>query len=125
MGGVHLAGAENGETMVNHYYFGDQITGALMIAWLIERLKRARWFPLVSADQQKLTRAFAVFCSALATAGIMTAKTWVPRSHSLIITISGLTLMNFSRFAWHWLCQHVYVEGVYRGLIKNQTGEKK
>jgi len=98
--------------------FGSQVIYAAVTAWVIERLKRASWFPVVTQQTERVNKVLAAVFAALGTVGILVAHTWEPTSHTLTITIAGLTAMNVVTFAWNFLGQYVLTKGAYHLAVK-------
>ncbi len=96
--------------------FGDQLVVAALGAWLIERLKHSKYFPLISTETEKLNKLFSGFVAALATAGILVTTTWDAGSHTFVFSVTNLTVGAVASFLWHWAGQYIYLKFAYKGI---------
>ena len=92
----------------------SSVTSSAVAVWLIEQLKRAKWFPLVQQRGTALmARSLSVFAAAAGTAGIQWQ--WTSTTHSLVVT--GLTLSAAMLFAWHVVQHFALQEWIYQSAI--------
>lgn len=104
-----------------HDPFGNQLVFAAIASWIIQLLKQSKWFPLITTETQSLNKLFAGFVAALGTAGILFTQSWDGSTHTLVITLSGLSAGNVLMFIWHWLGQYIYMKGAYKFFLKPST----
>lgn len=97
---------------------GDQLVIAVVAAWAIEQLKQSKYFPFITQETSKLNRAVAALLSALGTVGILVGHTWSPQTHTLTITISGLSLGSVLTFAWRTFGEYIYMKIFYHAALK-------
>lgn len=94
----------------------SQLTLSAVVVWLLEWLKGAGWFPLVSgASSERMKRLFGASVAALAAVGI----TYQYDPTAGVLVISGLTLSSVGHFAWVWLQNFVSQQLIYHGIVKN------
>lgn len=94
-----------------------QFTGAAMIVWIIQGLKNAGWFPHMTVDTVKVNR----FISALAALATASALHWNWDATTASLTISGLTVINVTHFAWAAAQQFVGQEMIYQLIYAPKT----
>ncbi len=105
--------------------FGSQVIYAAVTAWFIQRLKGSSWFPFITQGTENLNKFLAALFAALGTVGILVAHVWEPASHTLTISIAGLTVMNVAHFVWNFLGQYVLTTGAYHLAVKPMDAAKK
>lgn len=94
----------------------DQAIWALMVSLLIQYLKKAPWFGLLSDDSSSKVKSAVGFAAALLTAaGIHLAVSGsVFDGGGASITVTGLSVNAFKDVAWQWASQ----QGWYRAVVK-------
>lgn len=94
----------------------DQALWALMVSLLIQYLKKAPWFTLLSdASSSRLKSAVGFAAALLTAAGIHLAVSGsVFDGGGASITVTGLSLNAFKDVAWQWASQ----QGWYRAVVK-------
>lgn len=94
----------------------DQVIWALMVSLLIQYLKKAPWFTLLSDETSSRVKAFVGFAAALLTAaGIHFAVSGsIFDGGGASITVTGLSVNAFKDLAWQWAAQ----QGWYRAVVK-------
>lgn len=92
----------------------NQVLISAVGVWVLERLKRASWFPWVTAQSDRAQRWAAVLIALVATAGIQVTF----ESDAGVLTVTGLTLTNVAHFASRALKTFVFQELIYRSGVK-------
>lgn len=95
-----------------HSLATDQVVVSFIIVWILQRLKKASWFPWLSAEKTNVLRYVAVLASGLGALGIgfhFTAST-----HELVI--SGLSFGGILEGVTSWVRSHIFQEGIYSGF---------
>jgi hypothetical protein len=94
----------------------DQAIWALMVSLVIQYLKKAPWFGLLSdSSSSQLKSAVGFFAALLTAAGIHLAVSGsVFDGGGASITVTGLSLNAFKDVAWQWASQ----QGWYRAVVK-------
>lgn len=94
----------------------DQAIWALMVSLLMQYLKKAPWFTLLSDQTSSRTKSLVGFAAALLTAaGIHFAVSGsIFEGGGASITVTGLSLNAFKDLAWQWAAQ----QGWYRAVVK-------
>lgn len=88
----------------------SQVAVSTVIVVVMQWLKKASWFPLLTAQSKNVSRAVAALLSLLAGVGIH--MTWNHDAGTLVI--SGLTLASIIGLLGAWLKSHCVQEGLYR-----------
>ncbi len=98
-------------------HYTDQAIWALMIAFLIQWLKKAPWFGWITPETSARVKTQFGFLAALLTAaGIHFAVSGsVLDGSGASITVSGLSLNAVKDVAWQWASQQAW----YRMLVKD------
>jgi protein-S-isoprenylcysteine O-methyltransferase Ste14 len=89
---------------------GTQVAVAAIISFVVGQLKKASWFPWLTAETSKLNRIVAIVLSGLASVGVHFQ--WSAGTHSLLIT--GLSLATIGLGVWHWAVQAIYTHGWFK-----------
>jgi energy-converting hydrogenase Eha subunit E len=85
-------------------------TSSAIVVYLMQRLKRASWFPLVQENSAKLNRLFSVGAAAI---GAMSVEwVWDPSVRSLTIHLPTLWVALVG--LWHWLNHLAMQETIYQ-----------
>jgi hypothetical protein len=94
----------------------DQAIWALMVSLLIQYLKKAPWFTLLSDQTSQRVKSFVGFAAAFLTAaGIHFAVSGsIFDGGGASITVTGLSFNAFKDLAWQWAAQ----QGWYRAVVK-------
>jgi hypothetical protein len=94
----------------------DQAIWALMVSLLMQYLKKAPWFTLLSDRTSSRAKSLVGFCAALLTAaGIHFAVSGsIFDGGGASITVTGLSMNAFKDLAWQWAAQ----QGWYRAVVK-------
>ena len=92
----------------------SQITLGAIASWVLERLKSAKWFPLLTEESDKLVKVFAAaLTSFLAITGL--SYVYDPVAHTLLIQNFGLSAIGAA--AWHWVTQFIMQEAWYQNIF--------
>lgn len=98
-----------------------QFTSAAVFVWAMQRLKDAKWFPLLKHEGQIWQKRIASVSVALGVhLGI--SHVWNPGAdggHLLIITVPPLAVISVG--AWHWLGQYAMQETMYQSTVNKLT----
>jgi hypothetical protein len=98
-----------------------QFTSSAVVVYLMQKVKSAKWFPLVQNGRAMLNRVTSIVAAALVSIGISWSwtKDAATGTHTLIIMNIGLwtVLHGF----WHWLNQYALQETVYQATA-NKPG---
>lgn len=95
--------------------FTSQITLGAVFSWLLQVLKGASWFPILTQDSEKFVKVlFGMITSACAITGL--TYVFDPAAHTLVISNFSLALVGHA--AWQWLTQFVFQEGWYQLAYK-------
>jgi hypothetical protein len=110
----------NQENLIGEYMAADptgvQVTGAMIIVWFIQELKKSKYFPAVTIDTVKVNRVLGAIGALLTGAAIHWV--WDPVAHSLLIT--GITASAVASFTWSFLQQFVGQEMLYQFLYASK-----
>lgn len=93
-----------------------QVTAAAVTVWVLQKLKDAKWFPLLQHGQKSISRATSLIVSAFVSIGI--GYTWTKNpdgSHVLMLAIPTLPILAIG--TWHWLQQFAYNEIIYQSTV--------
>lgn len=90
-----------------------QFTSSAVVVYLMQKLKNAKWFPLIQEGKTLLNRSISIGSAAVIAVGVN--YTWNPQSRGLLITIPtlGVAAIGF----WHWLNQYALNEMLYRATV--------
>lgn len=94
-----------------------QITISAVMVYVLQALKKSKWFPLLQQQTTKLNRIAAVLVAGAAGIGIHT--TYDHATGVLIIT--NLTMMGIVTGIWVWLKSFAVQEIIYQGAV-NRPG---
>lgn len=99
----------------------SQLTVSTIIVWVIERLKGASWFPVLTVEStERFKRIIGAIFAGLAAVGV----TYSYDPNLGVLTIKGLTLTSIVGFLWAWLQNFIVQQGVYHGVVKKPNGAK-
>lgn len=99
----------------------SQLTLSAIIVWVIEHLKGASWFPVLTPEStEKFKRVVGAIVAGLAAVGV--SYQYDPTLG--VLTIKGLTIASIGNFAWTWMQNFVMQQGVYHGVMKKPNGGK-
>jgi hypothetical protein len=90
-----------------------QFTSSAVVVYLMQKLKNAKWFPLIQEGKTILNRSISVGSAALIALGVN--YTWNPQNRGLLITIPTLSVAAVG--FWHWLNQYALNEMLYRATV--------
>lgn len=93
-----------------------QFTSSAIVVFIINKLKAAKWFPLLQKDWTWMNRTFSIIAAFLVAQGIHWV--WTPDTRVLAITIP--TLWGFVTGVWHWINQYVSQEALHQ-ITKPKT----
>lgn len=96
-----------------------EFTSSAIVVFLMQRLKQAKWFPLLQAGKANVNRIFAVGAAALGAIGVNFV--WDSSSHSL--TITGLTLWGVAIMFWKWLNHYAIQETIYQATSNKSNSD--
>jgi hypothetical protein len=89
------------------------LTASAISVYLIQRLKSASWFKLLTPNTKYLNIAASLFAAAIAATGIH--YTFDPNAGTL--TITGLTIAGILTALWTWAKSFALNELIYQGTI--------
>lgn len=95
-----------------HSLATDQVVVSFIIVWLLQALKKASWFPWLTAEKTKLLKIIGVIASGLGAVGI--GFHFSADTHELII--SGLSFSGVLGGITSWIRSHIFQEGIYGGF---------
>ena len=85
-------------------------TSSAIVVYAMQRLKQAKWFPMVQADRARLNRLFSIGAAAI---GAMSVEwVWDPGVRSLTGHIPTLWVAIVG--LWHWLNHYAMQETIYQ-----------
>ncbi len=96
--------------------FANLLVANAVFAWLIQRLKNSTLFPWINAETEKLNHLVSALAATLLAAGIALTSDWDPQTHTFILTVSGLSLLNVLHFVWSALGNYVMQKGWFKVL---------
>jgi hypothetical protein len=86
----------------------------------MEWLKKANWFPWVSAQSDKANKIIAALLAAITAAGIH----YTYDASAATLTFTGISLAGMGHAVWHWLQSYAVQETVYRGAFHKSEPPK-
>lgn len=89
-------------------------TSAAIVVYAMNKLKTAKWFPLLQKDWTWINRGFSMFVAFAVSIGIhytWTADT-IGGGHTLTLQIPTLAVLGLS--IWHWLNQYAMQETLHQ-----------
>ena len=94
-----------------------QFTSSAVVVYLMQKVKTAKWFPLVQQGRATVNRIVSIVAAFLVAVGV--SWTWSldksTGTHTLVIT--GLSVYALLHGAWHWLNQFALQETVYQATV--------
>ena len=93
--------------------FVTQLTSSGITVFLMQKLKNAKWFPLLQHGSATMSRIFSAIAAAAVAVGIN--YTWNPQTRGLLITIPTVSALLLG--AWHWVNQFALNEMVYQTTV--------
>jgi hypothetical protein len=93
-------------------------TTSAVVVFVMQRLKSAKWFPLIEAGKTWLNRGISIGAAALGALAIN--YVWNPNSRTLVITVPTLAALGLA--AWHWLNHYAMQEVIYQSAVSKNTG---
>jgi hypothetical protein len=94
-----------------------QFTSSAVVVYLMQKVKTAKWFPLVQQGRATVNRMVSIVAAFLVAVGV--SWTWSldqsTGTHTLVIT--GLSVYALLHGAWHWLNQFALQETVYQATV--------
>lgn len=90
-------------------------TSSALAVWFIQKLKTSKYFPWLTAETARASRAASILIAALASAGLGMA--WTSSTHTLVI--SNLTWQVVGLGLWHFAQHFTTQEVVYRATVNN------
>ena len=103
----------------------QQVLSQVVMAWVvtqaIQRLKRWKDLPWMTARTDTVNRIVGIILAFFASLGIM--FTFDPEAGTLVV--SGLTLSTVLAGVWTWVQQVVLQQIIYRGAVKETPVEAK
>jgi hypothetical protein len=88
-------------------------TSAAIVVYVINKLKSAKWFPLLQKDWTWINRGASMFVAFAVSIGIH--YTWTPSTdggHQLVLQIPTLSVLALG--IWHWLNQYAMQETLHQ-----------
>ena len=92
------------------------LTLNVVSVWLIEMLKRSKYFPWATAETKEVNKALSAVLAALSSAGI-TVLAVSQGAGSYTIQISGLTMAVIPHFLWHVMGNYAVQKCIYKVVI--------
>jgi hypothetical protein len=89
----------------------NQVVVSSIIVGLLQWLKKAPWFPLLSKETQNLNRVIAILLSFLAALGVHTTFA------NGVLTVTGLTTMGILTAGYNWIFSFVTQQGLFKLLV--------
>lgn len=87
-------------------------TSAAIVVYAMNKLKAAKWFPIVQEKRVTLNRAFSVTVAFFVAIGIhYTWSAGAGGGHQLVLEIPSVGTLALG--VWHWLNQYALQETVY------------
>lgn len=87
-------------------------TSAAIVVYFMNKLKAAKWFPILQKDRVLLNRAFSIVVAFFVSIGI--SYTWTATeggAHQLVLMIPSWGVLALG--VWHWLNQYAMQETLY------------
>jgi hypothetical protein len=98
--------------------FADQVTFGFVVAFVLEALKKNKYFPFLKPEHTANYKRFVAFFAALiSTIGVH--YTFDPEARVLAIAIP--TFGQFAHGIYELIKQLVFQQAAYRGLIENKS----
>lgn len=88
-------------------------TSAAIVVYAMNKLKAAKWFPLIQKDWTWINRSFSMFVAFAVSVGIH--YTWTADTgggHTLVLQIPTLGVLGLG--VWHWLNQYCLQETLHQ-----------
>jgi len=101
--------------------FADQITFGLIVAFVLESLKKSKFFPLLSPEHTVTYKRFVAFVAALITT-VGVHYTFDPEART--ITIALPTIGQTFHGLYELTKQLVFQQAAYQGLIESKKDSK-
>jgi hypothetical protein len=95
----------------------SQVTLSAVVVVVLQWLKKASWFPWLTAEGEKAKHAFAVLAAALTAIGIH--YNYDAATGTLMIT--GITVAAIGHGLWHWLQSYAFQEVLYKGVFRSDA----
>lgn len=94
------------------------ITSSALVVWIMQMLKKSRWFKWVEEGRPVMNRCTAAVGALAGHLGI--TFTWNAANHSL--GIEGLYFATILHFIWQWANQYALQEIIYQTAVNKPTG---
>ena len=91
-------------------------TSSAVVVWAIQKLKAAKWFPLLKKGQAAITRTVSVVAALGTHLGV--SYEWTRAAdgtHTLVL--GGLSAATILVGAWHWLNHYALQETIYQATV--------
>lgn len=94
-------------------------TSSAVVVWVIQRLKAAKWFPLLKEGQAGITRTVSVVAALGTHLGV--SYEWTRAADGThTLAIGGLGAASILIAGWHWLNHYALQETIYQATV-NKT----
>jgi hypothetical protein len=97
----------------------SQVTLSTVVVVVMEWLKKAQWFPWISAQSDKVNKALGAFLAAVTAVGIH----YTYDASTATLTFTGISFGALGHAFWHWLQSYAVQETVYKGAFHQTKGE--
>ena len=97
----------------------SQFSLSIIVVWLIDKLKDAKWFPWLNADSAGANRVVAIILAGITGLGI---HTMFDTSNG-VLTISGLRMESLIHNGFSWIFSYATQQSIFK--VNELTKEKK
>lgn len=94
-----------------------QFTSSAVVVYLMQKLKNAKWFPLVQDGRAILNRIVSIAAAFLTAVGISWSWTKDPATGLHTFAIANIGMWSMIYGVWHWLNQYALQETIYQATI--------
>lgn len=94
-----------------------QFTSSAVVVYLMQKLKNAKWFPLVQQGRAFINRVVSIGAAFLVAVGVSWSWSLDKSSGTHTLVISGIGLWAVLHGCWHWLNQYALQETIYQATV--------
>jgi hypothetical protein len=98
-----------------------EFTSSAVVVYAMQKVKTAKWFPLVQEGRAWVNRIVSIVAAALVSIGIAWSWTKDPATGTHTLVIMNIGLWSILHGFWHWLNQYALQETVYQATA-NKPG---
>jgi hypothetical protein len=91
----------------------SQVTLSTVVVVVMEWLKKAQWFPWLSAQSDKVNKVLGALLAAVTAVGIH----YTYDASTATLTFTGISLAALGHALWHWLQSYAVQETIYKGAF--------